>query len=347
VLLLETEGQLAFHSTGRSAALFIENYGPGPVRPLTTASLDFFHNPPSDLVDHPLISPRGILTIATEPTDYAQLEHELRNGAAATKPVVEIDLSDAAELAPHIVFGPEHRVMWEANAYDIDVAGLHQAYVRGFRRSGGEVFTSRRLDAAQRMGSRWTLETTTGPVEADVIVNAGGAWGDQVAASAGIAPVGLSPRKRTAFMVSSPFPDSAHYPFVAEVHHSWYLGPDGNQFLCSPADEAPSEPCDAKADELDIARTIEMINANTRLGIRSVNSHWAGLRTFAPDRSMVVGPDPTDPTFIWCVGQGGTGIQTSPGAGQLIADLVVSGQPGPLFDDIDLDQAALLPDRLR
>jgi len=347
VSLLEAEAQLAHHTTGRSAALLIENYGAGPVRPLTTASLDFFHDPPGDLVDHHVIEPRGILTVATSPADNELFEQQLADGSAITHPVVELSIDEATRLAPHIVFGPDYRVMYEGHAHDIDVAAVQQAFVRGATRSGSEIHTTRRVDAARQDGDGWLVETTTGDLHADVVVNAAGAWGDMVAAGAGIAPVGLQPMKRTAFMVASPFETSKQFPFVAEVNHTWYLGPDGSQFLCSPADEMPSEPCDARADEIDIARTIDLLNANTRLGIRSVASHWAGLRTFAPDRAMVIGPDPDHPNFIWCVGQGGTGIQTSPGAGRLVADLATTGYPSNHFDGTGLDPAALAADRFR
>jgi len=347
VSLLEAEAQLAHHTTGRSAALLIENYGAAPVRPLTTASLDFFHNPPADLVEHALVEPRGILTVATALIDYPVFDEQLADGAALTNPVVEVTLSEAAELAPHIVFEPGHRAMYEQYAHSIDVAAVHQAFVRGLTSAGGEIHTARRVDAAQATDSGWVVETTTGDLRADIIVNAAGAWGDVVATTAGVAPVGLQPLKRTAFMVPSPFEGSQDFPFVADALHAWYLGPDGSQFLCSPADETPSEPCDARADEIDIARTIDVLNTHTRLGIRSVTSHWAGLRTFTADRSMVIGPDTDVPTFVWCVGQGGTGIQTSPGAGRLVADLVTMGSPSDHFAGTGLEVAALAVDRLR
>jgi len=347
VTLLEAEKQLAFHTTGRSAALLTENYGTDAVRPLTTASLEFLHRPPSQLVDHPVLSPRGIMTIATSAADHETLDVQLAEGHTATHPIVEVSVDTAQELAPHVVFGPDHRIMWEEHAFDIDVATLHQAFVRGIRAHGGDVQTARRVDAARPNKGGWLIDTVAGPIDADVVVNAAGAWGDVVASAAGIAPVGLRPLKRTAFMVNSPIEGSADFAFAADAHHRWYVRPDGSQFLCSPADEAPSEPCDARADEIDIARTIDMINANTLLNIRSVNSQWAGLRTFSPDRSMVLGPDPANPTFIWCVGQGGTGIQTSPGAGQLVADLATIGEPGTTFAQSNLRLDSLLPGRFR
>jgi len=348
ITLVEAEGQLAYHTTGRSAALLIENYGAGPIRPLTTASLDFFHRPPAGLVDHELLTARGILTIARSKDDHGELEAQIASGAqTATNPVVEIGLDRAAELAPHVRFGPQDRAMWEPQAYDIDVAGLHQAFVRGLRAEGGDIATSTRVDSARRSETGWTVATNQGPLHADWLVNAAGAWGDLVAESAGVAPVGLAPLKRTAFMVPSPFADSADYPCVAEIHHDWYIRPDGSQFMCSPADETPTPPSDVRADEIDIARTIDMINDATTLAIRSVSSSWAGLRTFGPDRSMVLGPDPDEPRFIWCVGQGGTGIQTAPGAGQLVADLVALGEPGPRLVAAGVQAAPLSPERLR
>ena len=184
------------------------------------------------------------------------------------------------------------------------------------------------------------------------VVNAAGAWGDVVAAMFGIPPVGLTPRRRTAFMTPSPYDGSADWPMVVDVAHRWYTKPDGTQFLCSPADQTPSPPCDAKAEEIDVAMAIDLINQSTTLGIRTVSSAWAGLRTFAPDESMVIGPDPRVPGFVWCVGQGGTGIQTAPAAGRLLADLTLDGAPSSFFDPrpetnmAKLDLAALTADRL-
>jgi D-arginine dehydrogenase len=199
------------------------------------------------------------------------------------------------------------------------------------------------------MGQNGWIVTLDGgaTVRADVVVNAAGAWGDVVAARAGLAPVGLQPLRRTAFMTPSRHSGSERWPLLADVDHQWYVKPDGIQFLCSPADEQPSEPCDAKPEPIDVALAIDRINEATTLDIRHVASSWAGLRSFVGDRSMVIGPDPAEPRFVWCVGQGGTGIQTSPAAGQLVADLLLGGEPGPSFAAVDLDLAALLPDRLR
>ena len=347
VTLVEAEPQLAYHTTGRSAAMLTQSNRAAPIRSLIHASLQFLHDPPASLADHPVLELRGLMMVATTLALYEELDVHLVAGTPTANPVAEINLAEAAELAPHIGFGPDHRVTYEPRAHEIDVAALHQIYIRGLRSNDGSILTSRRVDAARPEGDRWEIETTAGSLTADVIVNAAGAWGDRVAVTAGIAPVGLRPLRRTAFMVSSPFEDSERYPFVTAVDYGWYLRPDGTQFLCSPGDEIPSEPCDARPEEADIAIGIERLNANTHMNIRSINSSWAGLRTFSPDRSMVIGPECGGENFFWCVGQGGAGIQSSPGVGQLVADLLTTGAPGPAFADDELDIATLLPDRFR
>lgn len=344
--VLEAEPTLGYHTTGRSAAFLIENYGASSLRPLTLASKPFLLQPPSDLADRPLLTRRGYLAVAA-PGEEGVIERLAVEGRAINPGIAVIEPTEALALAP--LLRPERvgRALFEPEASSIDVAALHQAFVRGFRAGDGVISAKTRFIGARRDGSGWLIRTTNGPVRAGIIINAAGAWGDVVAASAGIEPIGLLPLRRTAFMVGSRFPGSAAWPLVADAAHAWYISPDGDQFLCSPADETPSAPCDARPDELDIALAIERINDATTLDVRSVRSSWAGLRTFSPDRGMVIGPDPAQPTFVWCVGQGGTGIQTAPGAGRLVADLVVDGRPGPMFESTGLDLGCILPDRFR
>ncbi|MDA3040759.1 MAG: FAD-binding oxidoreductase [Actinomycetota bacterium] len=341
--VFEAEAGLTHHTTGRSAAVFIENYGALSLRPLTLASKAYYHR-------HDFLTPRGYLAVAG-PSDEGLIDQLVLEGRAMNPNIAAIDAEEAQRLAP--LMRPDHVVaaVYEPDASAIDVAGLHQSFVRGFRAAGGTIETLRRITAGRPVrsdgASGWVLETTSGPISCGTVVNAAGAWGDVVASSAGVAPVGLRPLRRTAFMVTSPYPESGSWPLIADVAHAWYANPDGHQFLCSLADETPSEPCDAKPEEVDIALAIERINSATTLDIRSVNSSWAGLRTFSPDRGMVIGPDPEHPSFIWCVGQGGTGIQTAPGAGQLVADLLVTGEPGSTFEGTGLDLSLILPGRLR
>lgn len=347
VVLAEAEAELARHTTGRSAAQLILNYGAGPVRALTVASLPFLHKPPERYWDQALLTEQSVIMVGTE-SQGDSIDASLAAAAAVNPEVREISIAEAGERFPALRTDRFARATLEAGSYDIDVAGLHQCFVRGFRDLGGRVAVLTRVDgAAPRDGGGWTLDTTDGPLEADRVVNAAGAWGDVVAAGAGLAPVGLVPKRRTAFMVASRWADSARWPMVADIDLAWYLKPDGPQFLCSPADETPSPPTDAKPEEIDVALAIDRINEATTLDIRSVRSQWAGLRTFTADGSMVIGPDPDRPDFIWCVGQGGTGIQTSPAAGRLVADLALDGAPGDTFAAIDLDLTGLSPERIR
>jgi len=344
VTLVEAENQLAYHTTGRSAALLYENYGAPSVRGLTRASLDFFHNTPEGLTDAPLLSLRPLIHVGT--AKQSELIDELiKEGADGTQPTEEISVKEALELFPALNTIHLERAIVETGTADIDVAALHQAFVRGFRQHGGEITTSARVDSATKERNGWKIETTTGELEADVVINAAGAWGDHVAKRAGIETIGLHPKRRTAFMVNAPVLETSQWAMLDDAAHSWYVKPDGPQLLCSPADETPSDPCDAKPLEEDIARAIERINEATTLNIRSINSSWAGLRTFTSDRSMVIGPDPEEPSFIWCVGQGGTGIQTSPAAGQLTAELAINGETSESLSNLNLD--GLLPNRLR
>ena len=345
VLLLEMEATLAHHTTGRSAALLLENLGTSSVRALCAASLDFLRETPEDLVDTPLLSRRPVLHVGTEDKDESVDRMLVAGRESATTPTIEVDVDEAMRLFPPLRRERIHRAIVEPDSADIDVGALHQAFVRGFRRAGGQIATSTRVDAATPDGDGWRLDTTDGPVGADVVVNCAGAWGDVVATTAGVEPVGLQPMRRTAFMVDGPGLDTTGWAFVGDIDLDWYLRDDGPQMLCSLAEENPSEPCDPKPEEVDVALAIERLNEATTLDIRSVNSAWVGLRTFAPDRSMVIGPDPNQPTFVWCVGQGGTGIQTAPGAGRLTAELALGVGPSPAFGGLVLDEVR--PGRFR
>lgn len=351
VMVVEREEHLTYHSTGRSAAMFFQNYGSGPIRPLTVASYPFLTAPPAGLADGPLMQPRGALWIA-RPEQSASLEEVAEAGRATGTRVQELSPEEVAERVPAI--RPEGLAggLWEPDPVELDVAAIHQTYLRGFRQEGGRVVTSAPLLSLERRRGTWQVRAGEETFTVDTVVNAAGAWGDAVAALAGISPVGLQPMRRTAFMVTGD-PAWAGWPFVVNVDHDFYFKADGPQLLCSPADETPTEPIDARPDPLDVALAIERINQATTLDIRSVRSEWAGLRTFAPDRSLVIGPDPDEPSFVWLVGQGGTGIQAAPASAELAASLVRGeGVPphleeaGVALADLDPGRAALAATRL-
>jgi len=336
VRLIEAEEQLAQHTTGRSAAQLIENLGAAPIRALTLASRPAFDG---------FLTPRSLLTVGR--ADQSEvIDDLLADGLAHTPSIREITVAEAQARFPPLRAEGFERAMLEPDSADIDVAGLHQRFVQQARAAGTDIDRSTALVSAESRVNGWTVQTTSGELRADVLVDCAGAWGDVVAQRCGIAPIGLQALRRTAFMVAVPAgSDSGGWPLVADADHHWYCKPDGAQLLCSPGDENPSEPCDARPEEVDVALAIDRINAATTLDIRSVRSSWAGLRTFSPDRSMVIGPDGADPTFVWCVGQGGTGIQTAPAAGWLTADLTIDGEPGTRFAAVDLDATGLAPDR--
>ncbi len=339
VLLVEAEAALAHHTTGRSAALYFENYGHMSIRSLSKASRRFFEHPPPGLADGPLLSPRGALTIA-RPQQTEHFEQVVADGAATGTTVRRLTPAEAGEIVPALRTDRLVGALWEPEAADMDVAAIHQAFVRGMRRNDGEIRTSAPVEALDRADSGWVVTTPEFTVSGDVVVDAAGAWCDVVAAMAGIAPVGLVPKRRTAFMV--PGSESwSGWPLVVDVDHEFYFKPDGVQLLCSLADETPTDPCDARPEELDVALAIDRINEATTLGIRTVRSAWAGLRSFVPDGSMVIGFEPDAPGFFWLAGQGGTGIQTAPGAGMLAAGLICDDTAPAELDDFGVDAGPL------
>lgn len=343
VVLLEAESTLAYHTTGRSAALLFESYGSPGVRPLTLASRAFFDDPPPGLADFPFLSQRGGLLVGdTSHVRYLR-EWEVQADQSGTR-VEWLDARQARRLCPALREDRLVGAVWEPDAADMDVAAIHQAFVRGARQRGTQIRVSSPVTALERSAGGWEMTAGQDRFTVQVVVNAAGAWGDEVARLAEVGRMGITPMRRTVFMA----PGSEEYgdwPLVANAGMEWYFKPDGIQLLCSLSEENPSPPCDARPEPLDIALAIERINHATNLRIRAVRSSWTGLRTFAPDREMVIGFDPRAEGFFWLVGQGGTGIQTAPGAGELAASLVLDSKASPRLLDHGLDPAVLSPER--
>lgn len=305
VLLVEREDHLAAHTTGRSAAVYFPNYGNQTVRGLTRASRPDFDRLARDLAAPPLLSPRQVMYVSD--VDDAASRAVLAAGGST-----EVDLAEARRRCSAL--RPD-RLAWAAVAdgMDIDVMALHAAYVRGLRRRGGQIRRTAPVTGLRPDGGGWTVSTGDAVIRAEVVVDAAGAWGDVVAELAGVAPVGLEPRRRTVFTTPVEAPDAIGWPLVVDAQERFYFKPEGHhQLLVSPADEARAAPGDDRIDELDVARTIEAVNAVTSLDLRQVTALWSGQRTFAPDRSPVVGTVPEAPGFVWFCGQGGYGIQMAP-----------------------------------
>lgn len=345
VVLVEMEEMLAYHSSGRSAAMFVENYGSSGARPLVKASRPFMVSPPPGSTETPLLSERHVMWVADE-AGIGHLRAKAESGWANGASSELIGPERVVERMPVVRSDWVAGGLYERSTAEIDVAALHQAFVKIALGHGTEVVTGGRVTAIRRNDGHWSVRTAKSDFQCKALVNAAGAWGDVVAEMAGVQPVGLSPLRRTAFMVPGRG-DSSRWPMIVETHENWYLKPDGVQFLCSLAEEVPSEPTDVKPRIEDVALAIDRINRATTLEIRTVNAQWTGLRTFAPDRELVIGEDPEIPGFYWLVGFGGTGVQTSPAYGALLAALVTETALPAALTDAGVDPEKTSPDRFR
>ncbi|WP_372616712.1 NAD(P)/FAD-dependent oxidoreductase [Falsiroseomonas sp.] len=327
VALLEAEESAGYHSTGRSAAIWILNYGPGDVRRLTGASRGFFEAPPPGFSAAPLLARRPVVTLAPE-EQRTMLEAML----AAGEGLEPIGVAELAAMGVPLRPGYAVAAAIERDAFDIDVAALHQGFLQSLRRHGGVLALRNRAGRIERRNGRWEAETSGGAVfAAPVIVNAAGAWGDEVARIAGVAPIGLQPKRRTALIVDPGAHDCTHWPLLGDAGHSWYVRPEARRkLMVSPADETDMPPHDVQPDEMDVAIAVDRMQQALDIPVHRVEHRWAGLRSFTPDRSLAIGRDVDAAGFFWMIGQGGYGIQTAPAAGALLAALVRGEDPGAL-----------------
>ena len=338
VLLLEREDQPGRHSTGRSAAMFEESYGPAQVRALTRASRPFLQHPPAGFCSHPLLSERGVMFIARQDqlTTLRTLHQTLRDeGCPALWLTQQQSMSKLPVLRPEACVA----AVLDPLAADIDVHALHQGYLRGAKSQGAILWCDAEVLGLQRQrpelgqqvsqACRWQLQTRAGTVAARHVVNAAGAWADELAQRAGVPPLGLQPKRRSAFVFEPTAAiDTSRWPCVAGVDEDFYFKPDAGLLLGSPANADPVPPHDVQAEELDIATGIARIEAATTLLIRRPRRTWAGLRSFVADGELVAGEEPSAPGFFWLAAQGGYGIQTSAAMGALAATRLL-GLPRP------------------
>ncbi len=328
VILLERESQPGYHSTGRSAAMFMESYGTPQVCALTRASRAFFENPPAGFADSPVLSARGAMMVATQGQD-ALLASYWESARTLSPNARLLDASAACAMVPVLradrVLGAVHEP--DALAMDVDV--LHQGYLRGIRRSGGTVVCNAEVTALQRSAQGWQLRAGGIDYAAPVVLNAAGAWADVVASLAGVRPIGLQPKRRSAFIFAPPQGVSSNdWPLTIGIDEDWYFKPDAGMLLGSPANTDPVPPQDVQPEELDIALAIDRIESMTSLSIRRPSRTWAGLRSFVADGDLVGGFDADASGFFWVAAQGGYGIQTSAAMGEACAALA-RGLPIP------------------
>lgn len=322
VTVLEQEDAPGRHSTGRSAALFSEYFGSPVVQALTAASRRFLAAPPAGFAEHPLLHRRGVVTVAL-PGEEAAFEAALAGARAVG--AAELTGTDARALWPALRPDRYARAMHKPAAMDLDVAAVHQGYLRGVRAGGGRVATRARARGLRHDGRGWVVSTPAGEYAAPVLVDAAGAWADTLAGLAGAAPVGLVPRRRTACLLD-PGVDAAAWPLLNDVPETFYAKPESGGLLVSPADAEPAPAGDVRARDLDVAVGLDRLERATTLPVHRVRRAWAGLRTSPPDDLPVVGADPGRPGFFWLAGLGGYGVQLSPAVGRLLAAAVL-GEP--------------------
>lgn len=328
-LLLEREALPGQHTTGRSAAFLVESYGTRIVQWLTRAGRGFLEAPPEGFAPFPILKPCPSLWIARE-DQVERLASQTRDAVEAGVSLREVSAEELQLLCPLLREGYAAAAVIEPGGQSIDVAGLLDGYLRGFRARGGEIVTRAEVTGLVRSGgtsgASWDVRCTAGSYSAGAVVNAAGAWAEQVAALAGADPIGLRPLRRTAITFAPPDGvDVRSWPCLIDADEDFYLKPEGVQLLASPCDETPSEPCDAMPDELGIALAAERVMRATRLEVSHIHRSWAGLRSFVADRSPVIGMDPALSGFFWLAGQGGFGIMTSSSAARALASLICDG----------------------
>eukprot|EP01128_Nolandella_sp_AFSM9_P005286 TRINITY_DN2527_c1_g1_i1.p1 TRINITY_DN2527_c1_g1~~TRINITY_DN2527_c1_g1_i1.p1 ORF type:complete len:463 (+),score=94.41 TRINITY_DN2527_c1_g1_i1:140-1390(+) len=352
-VLLEAAPQLATHSTGRSAAISITSYGGEVVRELTKRSRLSLASPPAHwLCGVPsLLTPRGILEVCDGSNEAMEaLEREVAAG------MKEVSVDEAMELVPLLNRSRITRAVYEEEAMDIDVDALVSGWGRKYRTEGGRIKLASRVVAitpqfssntrAQAPSSYLVTCSDGEVIHADVVVNAAGAWGDEVAKMAGVKPLGLSPLRRSMMIVAAPTGVQVEtWPLFGDVSESWYAKPQSGKLVLSPADEEPVEPHDAYTSNEVLAEGVALFERDTVMEVDRVEASWAGLRTFSPDGSPSTGFDPVHTNFFWHCGQGGYGMQTSSALNALAANLLTN-QGNALEVAVDLSVApALSPSR--
>jgi len=343
VLILEMEDRPGYHTTGRSAASYEPNYGPKSMLALTRAGEGFFKKPPTGFTDAPLFTARGSFFLEAEGQATAT-EYLLSKSSG----LQEYSEAQTTKLFPILRPGYAKRSFLDNSTGDLDVDLLHRGYLRMFKTAGGSLATNAAATAFNRNSNKWSVTTGLGTFSSPTLINAAGAWGDDVAKLAGVEPIGLVPKRRSIGVV----PVTGHegfekWPMVTDVGETWYAKPQSGKLIVSSADATPVEPHDAYADDMAIAEGIERMMNATTLEVTHLDHSWGGLRTFVADGSPIVGFDPSTDGFFWLVGQGGYGIQSSPALSRTAAALA---QGNSIPDDVvaaGLNVADIQPERLR
>jgi len=330
VTVLEAEEQIGFHSSGRSATMLHYALGDHLVRALTLASRGYLEEPPEELGEVVLGHRMPVLIHAREEERAAldALEAEMA-------PFAELERLDARgvhELCP-LLKGDALHGLADRNGIRLDPHALLQGSLRQLRARGGELHTGARVSGIAWRNGAWEVRCEDGAsYSAATLVNAAGAWADVVADLAGVARIGLEPKRRTIITFDAPAGTRLEgLPFAKTVPDELYFAPESGRLFASPMDEVPSDATDAQADEYEIALAAHRMEERTIVKIDRIHSRWAGLRTFAPNRHPVVGFAPDAEGFFWLAGQGGFGLQTSPAMARIAAALI-TGSAWPIAE---------------
>ncbi|MCB2011909.1 MAG: FAD-binding oxidoreductase [Geminicoccaceae bacterium] len=343
VALIERESRPGYHTTGRSAAVYLKSYGNAVIKAMTAASEAFYHNPDKGFSEVPLLHPRGMIMIARQ-DQLHRVEEELTPVLPFVADARRLDGDEIRAFVPQLRKDYVAGGFLDPQAEDMDVDAILQGFLRRFRKRGGQLLTDSELTGLEAEDDGWRMTTRGGELVAPVVINAAGAWADEVAKLAGLDPLGLIPKRRTAFIVDPPKDTGcAGWPVIADIDEQFYFRPESGGLFCSPADETPSPPCDAQPEELDVAIAADRIMKALDIEIRHIRRSWAGLRTFAPDKTPIVGFDPRARGFFWLAGQGGYGIQTAPAMAALSAALASGTSQTRIAGDI---VEAMNPQRL-
>jgi len=318
VTILEKERTTGYHATGRSAAAFAPAYGNEVVRNLTSASESFYRSPPDGFTEVTLLKPRDGVFIASH-----DQQHSLANMLSHSSHLDELSADELVQRVPIIDSAQIYGGALDCTGGDLDVDAIVQGFLRQFRSNKGKLACNAEMQHITRQHGHWHLTTPEAEYTAPIIVNAAGAWADEVAMMAGISPVSMTPFRRSALLVDAPPEiDITDWPLVIDVDENFYFKPEAGQLLISPADETPIGPCDAYTDEMDLAIAIDRVQKISQLEVSKINHSWAGLRTFASDKTFVLGYEPGQEGFFWLAGQGGYGVQSAPALADITCHLI-------------------------
>ncbi len=348
VTLLEREPHCAYHATGRTVTNFSESIGTYSVRQLTIASRAFLTAPPPDFSPNTLVFPRSMITIGRD-EQIDMLADRLDRARSSLPNVHVIHPAEVERRIPILRPGYVAWAMIDPNVMDVDVPSLLSGYMDGLRQPNCRIVTNAGVIGIQRIGGQWEVETAAaGRFRCDILVNAAGAWADEVAVMARLSPLGLLARSRTVIRIDPPVEAGfGSWPMIDDASYAFYFKPHDGGLAISPSNVLPSPPIDARPEEFAVSAAITHFQRATTMTVDCVRHAWAGLSTCASDYTPVIGADETADGFVWLAAQWGCGIKAAPAIAQIAAAAVLGLPFPPHLAALGLTAAALAPQRRR